>query len=87
MAPQKGLAETHRLVDGMLGESEDLPLEAPVDAACATAVCSETQVQTISENDLLIAAHALALGYTLVTANVREFARIDGLRCENWLLD
>jgi tRNA(fMet)-specific endonuclease VapC len=34
---------------------------------------------------LLIAAHALALGYTLVTDNEREFSRVDGLRCENWL--
>jgi len=34
--------------------------------------------------DLLIAAHALSLGLTLVTANVREFARVPGLRVENW---
>ena len=40
---------------------------------------------TISENDLLIASHALALGCTLVSANEREFARIDGLSFENWL--
>ncbi|MEH2127845.1 hypothetical protein [Nostoc sp.] len=37
-------------------------------------------------NDLLIAAHALALNLTLVTANVREFERVPGLRVENWLL-
>ena len=34
--------------------------------------------------DLLIGAHALSLGLTLVTNNVREFARIEGLRMENW---
>ena len=39
----------------------------------------------ISGNDMLIAAHALALDATLVTANTREFARIDGLKLENWL--
>lgn len=39
----------------------------------------------IGANDMLIAAHALALDATLVTANTREFARIDGLRLENWL--
>ena len=38
----------------------------------------------IGSNDLLIAAHALALAATLVTNNVREFARIDGLRVERW---
>ena len=35
--------------------------------------------------DLLIAAQAVALGHTIVTDNEREFARIDGLPCENWL--
>lgn len=38
----------------------------------------------IGGNDLLIAAHALALDATLVTNNVREFHRIAGLRVENW---
>jgi len=35
--------------------------------------------------DTLIAAHAIALGIPLVTNNVREFARVPGLRVENWL--
>jgi tRNA(fMet)-specific endonuclease VapC len=39
----------------------------------------------IGNNDLWIAAHALALGATLVTDNVREFARIPQLKIENWL--
>ena len=34
--------------------------------------------------DLLIAAHALALGLTLVTNHVREFPRVPGLSLENW---
>ena len=34
--------------------------------------------------DLLIAAQAVRSGATLATANLREFARIDGLVCENW---
>jgi tRNA(fMet)-specific endonuclease VapC len=32
----------------------------------------------------MIAAHARALGAVLVTNNVREFSRVDGLRVENW---
>jgi tRNA(fMet)-specific endonuclease VapC len=36
--------------------------------------------------DRLIAAHALALGLTLVTANVKDFADIRGLKIENWTL-
>lgn len=35
-------------------------------------------------NDLWIACHALAEGMVLVTNNLDEFARIEGLRIENW---
>ncbi|MEZ5708356.1 MAG: type II toxin-antitoxin system VapC family toxin [Blastomonas sp.] len=34
--------------------------------------------------DRLIAAHALSLGLTLVTANESDFADVPGLRVENW---
>lgn len=34
--------------------------------------------------DLLIAAHALSLGLTLVTGNLKEFSRVKGLRLEDW---
>jgi tRNA(fMet)-specific endonuclease VapC len=38
----------------------------------------------IGANDLLIAAHARALGLTLVTNNTAEFERVDDLVIENW---
>ena len=38
----------------------------------------------IGANDLLIAAHARSLGLTLVTNNMREFARVPKLTIENW---
>ena len=38
----------------------------------------------IGSMDLLIAAHALALGRTVVTNNTREFSRVAGLKVENW---
>ena len=47
----------------------------------------EKQGQPIGANDLLIAAHALSLNLTVVTANVREFLRIPNLKVENWLED
>ncbi|MBI5385945.1 MAG: PIN domain-containing protein [Verrucomicrobia bacterium] len=40
--------------------------------------------QAIGLLDTLIAAHALALEATLVTNNTAEFARVSGLKCENW---
>lgn len=49
-----------------------------------TRVLLEKAGTPIGANDLLIAAHALALNATLVTANEREFRRIPGLRVENW---
>ncbi len=39
----------------------------------------------IGANDLLIAAHALSMGMTLVTNNEREFSRVSGLKVENWI--
>jgi len=45
----------------------------------------ERRGQPIGGNDLLIAAHALTLRLTVVTANVREFSRVPGLAVENWL--
>jgi len=38
----------------------------------------------IGANDLFIAAHARALGLTLVTNNVAEFERVRDLRIANW---
>ena len=35
--------------------------------------------------DTLIAAHAVSLNLTLVTNNVREFARVPDLEIENWV--
>jgi tRNA(fMet)-specific endonuclease VapC len=38
----------------------------------------------IGANDLFIAAHARALGLTLITNNTAEFERVKGLHIENW---
>ena len=46
----------------------------------------EAQGKPIGPLDTLIAAHALSLGLTLVTNNVREFARVRRLRVENWVM-
>jgi len=43
-----------------------------------------SQGTPIGPYDSLIAAHAQALGITLVTNNTREFERVPGLRLENW---
>jgi tRNA(fMet)-specific endonuclease VapC len=38
----------------------------------------------IGPYDTLLAGHALSLGVTIVTANVKEFSRVPGLTVENW---
>jgi tRNA(fMet)-specific endonuclease VapC len=61
-------------------------LESPADRFYADL---RTQLEVagtpIGANDLLFAAHALALGHILVTDNEREFARVKSLSLENWL--
>ncbi len=44
----------------------------------------ESSGKPIGSLDTLIAAHALAIGAALVTNNTTEFARVPGLRCEDW---
>lgn len=44
----------------------------------------QAQGTPIGPNDLMIAAIALAHNMILVSANVREFGRVEGLRYENW---
>jgi tRNA(fMet)-specific endonuclease VapC len=70
----------------ILGGIEVIPFETPADMAYAELRTQlERTGRPIGGNDLLIAAHALALDLTLVTANEREFSRVPNLSIENWL--
>jgi tRNA(fMet)-specific endonuclease VapC len=44
----------------------------------------EREGRMIGNNDLWIAAHAMAMNITLATNNDREFLRVAGLSVENW---
>ena len=73
-------------LEAVLGALDVLPFEAPADTAYGLIRTQLEQIgRPIGGNDLLIAAQAVALGYTIVTDNEAEFARIDGLPRENWL--
>jgi tRNA(fMet)-specific endonuclease VapC len=56
------------------------------DATIAGQIRAKLQAQgtPIGTYDVMIAGHALRHGATLVIANIREFARVDGLKLENW---
>jgi tRNA(fMet)-specific endonuclease VapC len=73
-------------LESVLRGLEVLPFEVPAEIAYADLRCRlEAAGQPIGGNDMLIAAHAISLGYTVVTDNEREFSRIGGLALENWL--
>ena len=85
-AAKKGSARLTAQVEAVLGALEVLPFEDPADRVYGVLRAGlEQKGQPIGGNDLLIAAQALSLGYTLVTANEREFSKIEDLSCENWL--
>ncbi len=83
----KGVSERLRTqVERVLTALDVLPLEAPADVHYGEIRAHLQGIgQPIGQNDLFIAAHARALGLTLVTRNVREFERVPGLKLENWL--
>ncbi|MFA7667377.1 MAG: type II toxin-antitoxin system VapC family toxin [Burkholderiaceae bacterium] len=61
----------------------------PFDSVCAehaATIRAELEVAgtPIGPHDVLIAATARRYGGVLVTRNVREFARVPGLRLQNW---
>ena len=63
---------------------------APFDSAAAHSyppVRFETRGRKRDQLDKLIAAHAISLGVTLVTNNVRDFSAYSGLQIQNWLDD
>ncbi|HZD30375.1 MAG TPA: type II toxin-antitoxin system VapC family toxin [Candidatus Angelobacter sp.] len=85
-AAKKRSARLTAQLQAVLGALEVSPLESPADVIYGQLRARLEQVgKPIGGNDLLIGAHALALGCTLVTANEREFERVPNLVCENWL--
>lgn len=85
-AEKKASPRLSRQLEAILGALLVLPFEAPADEVYGRVrVELEALGKPIGSNDLLIAAHALSLGRTLVTDNTREFARVRGLQLENWL--
>jgi tRNA(fMet)-specific endonuclease VapC len=85
-AAKKGSARLLSHLEAVLSALEVLALEPPIDSVYAEVRTElERSGQAIGGNDLLIAAHALSLGHTVVTDNEREFGRVEGLRVQNWL--
>lgn len=76
--------------NGIIDELANLipPLPLPTDAADYYGKVRgrlEKAGNIIGNNDLWIAAHALAMKLILITNNVKEFSKVHGLRTENWV--
>ncbi len=84
-AERRGSLRLTRQLEAVLSAIDVLPLEEPVDRHYGEIRSElERSGRPIGFNDLLIAAHARALGLTLVTNNVGEFRRVRGLSVEDW---
>jgi tRNA(fMet)-specific endonuclease VapC len=85
-ATKKNSPKLAAQLEAVLGAFEVLSLEAPADVTYGLLRTRLEQAgKPIGGNDLLIAAQALTLGYTIVTNNENEFARGEGLIYQNWL--
>lgn len=78
----KLFSQLHRVIDAL----NVLPVESPADIRYAALRASlENYGRPIGANALLIAAHAYALGCTVVTDNLREFRLVNEIVSVNWL--
>lgn len=83
---KKGATALGERVEAFLTNIVVVPFEGGFDADFAEIrVALEKAGTPIGPYDMLIAAHARSLDLTLVTDNMREFSRIDGLKIENWI--
>ena len=79
--------EKNRLALSMLLANMEI-LDFDVDAAdCYGKIRAalEKKGTPIGPLDMMIAAHAQSLGYTVVMNNVKEFSRVSALKIENWV--
>ena len=76
---------TERVQAFLSGPIRLLPFdEADARAAGEVRALLEQERRPIGAYDALLAGQAVRRGFTLVTANVREFQRVDGLMWEDW---
>ena len=77
--------EDRHEVERFAARLEVLPFDAPAAAHAAEIRATlERRSLPIGAYDLLIAGQARSRGLVVVTGNLREFTRVDGLRAEDW---
>jgi tRNA(fMet)-specific endonuclease VapC len=85
-AAKRGSRKLTRQIEAVLGAMTIRPLESDVERVYASIrVALEKMGTPIGAHDMLIAAHARAIGAVCVTDNESEFRRVPVLKVENWL--
>ena len=84
-ADRKGSKRLHALIDTFASSVEVVSFDeaAAAEFGRIGSILAE-RGRPIGEFDVLIAAHAVTLRCTLVTNNLRHFARVPGLSVESW---
>jgi len=75
----------HRFVEQLLARTSVLEFDgSAAEHAADIKADLQRKGRLIGSNDILIAGHARSRGLIVVTGNLREFERVEGLRCEDW---
>ncbi len=79
-------AENRQIVERFAGRLSVTPYDSDAASHSTDIRASlERRGQVIGAYDLMIAGHARSRGLVVVTGNLQEFERVEGLRCEDWL--
>ena len=82
---KSGSARNRSALEMFLAPLQIMPFDEKCVWAYGELRCElERRGEPIGALDTMIAAHAIALDAVLVTNNLREFAKMAGLRLENW---
>jgi tRNA(fMet)-specific endonuclease VapC len=85
-AAKSGRVESRRAVEGFAARLTVLAFDEDAAAHSADIRAElERKGMPIGGYDLLIAGHARSRGLVVITGNLKEFSRVDGLRAEDWL--
>ena len=75
----------HAVVRSFLEDIEIIPFNVCIDEFCRQKARLRSMGMLIEDFDLFIGSSAVAMGYVLVSENVKHLSRLKGLRLKNWV--
>jgi tRNA(fMet)-specific endonuclease VapC len=79
-------AKNHQLIETLVDQISVLPMFSAIPIYGKQKANLRKRGIMISDFDLLIGCTAIESSLVMVTENVREFSRIEGIKIENWIL-